>query len=102
VFLDEQGDSINDMLFMVNAGMAVNQEKWRDLPASYHNGAGSFSFADGHSEIHKWQVKGGVYPTVQNVTKQPYGSPNPPGPWTTPTLTANADIEWLEDHMAYH
>ena len=25
-----------------------------DLAASYHNGAAGFSFADGHSEIHKW------------------------------------------------
>ena len=25
-----------------------------DYPASYHNGAGGFSFADGHSEIKKW------------------------------------------------
>ena len=26
-----------------------------DYPASYHNKAGGFSFADGHSEIKKWQ-----------------------------------------------
>ena len=25
-----------------------------DFPASYHNGACGFSFADGHAEIHKW------------------------------------------------
>ena len=25
-----------------------------DFPASYHGGACGFSFADGHSEIHKW------------------------------------------------
>jgi prepilin-type processing-associated H-X9-DG protein len=25
-----------------------------DMPASFHNGACGFSFADGHSEIHKW------------------------------------------------
>ena len=25
-----------------------------DVPASYHNGAGGLSFADGHAEIHKW------------------------------------------------
>jgi prepilin-type processing-associated H-X9-DG protein len=27
---------------------------WQDLPASYHSGAGIFSFADGHVETHKW------------------------------------------------
>jgi prepilin-type processing-associated H-X9-DG protein len=26
-----------------------------DFPASYHSGAAGFSFADGHSEIHKWR-----------------------------------------------
>jgi prepilin-type processing-associated H-X9-DG protein len=25
-----------------------------DVPATYHNGACGFAFADGHSEIHKW------------------------------------------------
>ena len=36
--------------------------EWIDLPASYHNGAGGFAFADGHSEIHNWKV---------STTKQP-------------------------------
>ena len=26
-----------------------------DVPATYHGNAGSLSFADGHSEIHKWR-----------------------------------------------
>ncbi|MCX6927049.1 MAG: DUF1559 domain-containing protein [Verrucomicrobia bacterium] len=26
-----------------------------DCPASYHGGAGALSFADGHSEVHKWR-----------------------------------------------
>jgi len=26
-----------------------------DCPASYHDGSGALSFADGHSEIHKWR-----------------------------------------------
>ena len=54
VILDEHADSINDGQFMHDPGYAPNSEKWRDLPASYHNRAGDFSYADGHSEIHKW------------------------------------------------
>lgn len=51
VFLDEREDSINDGTFST----AVDQPGYlRDVPASYHGGAGGFSFADGHSEIHKW------------------------------------------------
>ena len=51
VYLDENPDSINDPGFF-NPQVAT---KWDDQPASYHNGAGGFSFADGHSEIKKWQ-----------------------------------------------
>ena len=57
VFLDEHPDSINDWLFGLHMP-PVNQwpqaAAWDDMPASYHNGACGFSFADGHGEIHKW------------------------------------------------
>ena len=33
---------------------APSAARYIDMPASYHNGACGFSFADGHSEIHKW------------------------------------------------
>jgi len=54
IFVDEHPDSIND------AGLAVQIKEtgpsgaWIDIPASYHNGACGFAFADGHAEIHKW------------------------------------------------
>jgi prepilin-type N-terminal cleavage/methylation domain-containing protein/prepilin-type processing-associated H-X9-DG protein len=50
LFLDEHPDSINDGYFIDNPD--VNH--WQDIPASYHDGACGFSFADGHSEIKKW------------------------------------------------
>lgn len=50
VFIDENPDSINDGCFFVD----VQQPRWLDLPATYHNGAGGITFADGHSEIRKW------------------------------------------------
>jgi prepilin-type processing-associated H-X9-DG protein len=34
----------------------VTTPEWVDLPASYHNGACGYCFADGHSEIKKWIV----------------------------------------------
>jgi prepilin-type N-terminal cleavage/methylation domain-containing protein/prepilin-type processing-associated H-X9-DG protein len=51
VFLDEREDSINDGWFATDPDTA-----WQiiDYPASYHNGAAGFAFADGHSEIKKW------------------------------------------------
>jgi prepilin-type N-terminal cleavage/methylation domain-containing protein/prepilin-type processing-associated H-X9-DG protein len=50
VYLDEHPDSINDAgYFPPNAG------KWYDLPGNLHNNASGLAFADGHSEIHRWQ-----------------------------------------------
>jgi prepilin-type N-terminal cleavage/methylation domain-containing protein/prepilin-type processing-associated H-X9-DG protein len=65
--IDEHPDSINDGYFINNPGATG----WQDIPASYHNGACGFSFADGHSEIKKWRSstsKYGIqyrYPTIR-------------------------------------
>ncbi len=58
VFLDEREDSVNDGEFVVGMfGYPDQPGQWKivDFPASYHNRAGGFSFADGHSEIKHWQ-----------------------------------------------
>jgi len=58
LFMDEREDSINDGEMVVGMSGYPNQPtQWRivDYPASYHNRAGGLSFADGHSEIRKWQ-----------------------------------------------
>ena len=64
VFLDEREDSINDAVFFTsvdNPGGTIG-----DIPANHHNGACGFSFADGHSEIHKWTFSGLLGP-IQTV-----------------------------------
>jgi prepilin-type processing-associated H-X9-DG protein len=53
VMVDEHPDGINDGWLAVRM-YTDGRAYWRDLPASYHNGACGFSFADGHSEIKKW------------------------------------------------
>ncbi|MHB8523958.1 MAG: type II secretion system protein [Limisphaerales bacterium] len=58
VFLDEREDSINDGEMVVGMyGYPDRPQQWTivDYPASYHNGAAGYSFADGHSEIRKWR-----------------------------------------------
>jgi len=51
VYMDEHPDSINDAgAFAPNTPSNIP-----DAPATYHNGAAGFAFADGHSEIHKWK-----------------------------------------------
>ncbi len=61
VFLDEHPDTINDGFFM----NILSGYQWGNRPASFHNGAGNFSFADGHTETHKWQVGDTVRPPFQ-------------------------------------
>jgi prepilin-type processing-associated H-X9-DG protein len=55
VLVDEHPDSVNDAMLYVNPTMPLANAQWWDWPASYHNGACGFSFADGHAEIHKWR-----------------------------------------------
>jgi len=50
VYVDEHPDSINDSGFF-----NPDPSGWIDVPATYHNNACGFAFADGHSEIHKWR-----------------------------------------------
>jgi len=86
VFLDEHPDSINDGYFLNKAYYA----KWYDLPASYHNGAAAFSFADGHSEIHRW---------VNDLTKPP----SQPYAVNLPKYVPEdqrADFNWVLEHMS--
>ena len=58
--IDEHPDSINDGYFINNPSASA----WQDIPASYHNGACGFSFADGHSEIKKWKSATSKYTSV--------------------------------------
>jgi prepilin-type N-terminal cleavage/methylation domain-containing protein/prepilin-type processing-associated H-X9-DG protein len=53
MMVDEHPDGINDGWLAVRM-YTDGRAYWRDLPASYHNGACGFSFADGHAEIKKW------------------------------------------------
>ena len=85
VFLDEHPDSINDGWFINDPNWA-NQPRWSDLPASYHNGAAGFSFADGHSEIKRWIDASTIRPNRQG------GIPTWPWPVAEP---AASDWHWV-------
>ncbi|MFO1500951.1 MAG: DUF1559 domain-containing protein [Verrucomicrobiota bacterium] len=65
--LDEHPDSINDAFFVLGSPTPNN---WGDYPASYHNGACSFSFADGHAEVHKWLSGTSRYPIIYSEPRQ--------------------------------
>jgi prepilin-type processing-associated H-X9-DG protein len=54
--MPEHPDSINDAACAVQIVLPTAKTgNIIDFPASYHNGAAGFSFADGHSEIHQWK-----------------------------------------------
>ncbi len=68
VTCDEHPDTQNDGLFnndprLDSLGRAMGT-KWSDAPASFHGGAAGLSFADGHSEIHKWKSSRTKVPVV--------------------------------------
>ena len=95
VFLDERSDTINDAYFctdMSNTGNAdgtgPSSPYWFiDLPASYHNGSGRLSFADGHVEGHKW---------LESSTLAPPGQAH-----GGHVLATDQDAKWLQEHCTY-
>ena len=91
VFLDEREDSINDGWFWVSeagytASPSTNLYQIIDWPGSYHTKSTSFSFADGHAEMHRW-TDSRTMPLVQNGA---YVS--------NPGMAGNLDIQWLQEH----
>jgi prepilin-type N-terminal cleavage/methylation domain-containing protein/prepilin-type processing-associated H-X9-DG protein len=87
VFVDEQADSINDGWTIMNP---TDLTSWVDLPASYHNGACGFGFADGHAEIKKWLDQSTKVPVRM---AQVNGFPAPKSrdiPWVVQRTTAKS------------
>ena len=86
VFLDEHPDSINDGYFLNKA----YYPEWIDLPASYHNGAASFSFADGHSETHRWHDPSTQLPAQPEAAPLPMYLPK----------NQRTDFDWVIQRMS--
>ena len=89
LFLDEREDSINDGMFVVDMTGWPDQRSTTqivDIPASYHGGAGGFSFVDGHSELKMWRDPRTTKPYVKGVVT-PYPNPSP----------NNLDVVWMQE-----
>ena len=87
VFVDEHPDSINDGWCIVDV---QNFSVWEDLPASYHNSACGYAYADGHAQIHKWKDVN---------TLQPVRYMNLNGGWYNSTKLS-PDIQWAISHSS--
>jgi len=87
VFLDEREDSINEGFFVVDMdGYPNSPAQLVDSPASYHGGAGGLSFADGHSELHKWKSQFVLQPPLVGQSR-PYPTPD----------AGNPDVAWMQE-----
>jgi hypothetical protein len=84
VTLDEREDGINDGCFFSDPD---TRYQLVDYPASYHANAGGLSFADGHSEIHKWLDRR-TMPILQG------------GLTFNVNIPGDKDVLWLAQHAA--
>ena len=101
VFLDEREDAINWGNFYTNMKGFPTRSKpagdpslysLADMPGIYHNNACGFSFADGHSEIKRWQDRR-TYPPLKRQGLLFDGSTETASP-------RNKDVYWLQDHSS--
>ncbi|MDA0751474.1 MAG: type II secretion system protein [Verrucomicrobia bacterium] len=91
ILIDEHPGSINDAAFAVQIQHphTMGQARIIDFPASYHNGACGFSFADGHSEIKKW-VDNRTVQAPQYGTQIPLNVASPDNP----------DVLWMSERTS--
>jgi prepilin-type N-terminal cleavage/methylation domain-containing protein/prepilin-type processing-associated H-X9-DG protein len=103
VFIDEREDCINWGNFMTDMSgyptrsspAAPAAYEWNeDLPASYHGQACGISFADGHSEIHRWKDPRTMPPLAQGALTGGKGSGQ------TWLAGYSVDVGWMQDVTA--
>jgi hypothetical protein len=90
LFMDMREDSIDWGNFAPDMTGWPDQPElasFYDLPASYHHLAGGLSFADGHSEIHRWRDAR----TMPSLVRDGLVPDQFPSPY-------NPDIIWLQAH----
>ena len=109
VFVDEHPDSIDDPNFHLDPGQPVASIYWRNMPASFHNGAYGVSFADGRSDIVRLVEFGGtgrrtsllpIVPLNAYLFRNNYNS-SPYFSGTHYLVGDSYDYQWLNDGMPY-
>jgi len=86
LYMDERPDSINDGVFSTDE--TPGNLHLRDVPAAFIGGAAGFSFADGHSVIHKWNA-GWITQPIQRapINDHSFSSGDP----------EIADLRWIQE-----
>ena len=86
IILEERPDSINDGTFFTDPDTRF---QLIDYPASFHNAACNFSFADGHSELHRWTDPRTVPVLAPGQLLQ-----------LNVNLPGDVDVDWLAQHAS--
>jgi prepilin-type N-terminal cleavage/methylation domain-containing protein len=95
IFSDESMFTMNDGFLQVSMG----SDLYPDIPAYYHAGVDCLGFADGHAELHKWQMNGGLGWTITNPAKNPYVYNETGGDISTDFL--DKDYVWWTNHSSW-
>jgi prepilin-type N-terminal cleavage/methylation domain-containing protein len=93
VFIDEREDANSWANFFVDmtgySPYTPSQLQLWDFPASYHGNAGGMSYADGHSDIHRWRDPRTMPPVVpgQSIWNGQNGGSSP----------GNQDVSYMQE-----
>jgi len=95
LFLDEHPNAIDDELLYIDPAYTTGIGFITELPSSLHNYAGTVSFCDGHSEIHKW-----LNPAT-SVSVNPVLNVPVIGVYQQVFSINNVDLIWLAQRTPY-
>jgi prepilin-type N-terminal cleavage/methylation domain-containing protein/prepilin-type processing-associated H-X9-DG protein len=93
VALDEHPDWMDDSLYNFDPGLSKGSQYIREAPGNLHGGSASFSFADGHSEPHKW---------ISSILRQQPVTKPSANPGHINVAGDDPDYNWFDDRMPYH
>ena len=99
-FVDENYTWLEDGFFQIDMVGGT----YPNVPGSYHNKVGCFSFYDGHVETHRWltgDLPAAMAPYYKGITTAQYngygGGPSYP---SATGLKKNVDWQWLTQHAS--
>jgi prepilin-type N-terminal cleavage/methylation domain-containing protein/prepilin-type processing-associated H-X9-DG protein len=93
VLLDEDPDSTDDggFAFVMPVPPSNIPTEWYNMPSKLHGNACAFSFADGHSEIHRWVRPGDIATTTYSAYL---------GATVSQVFPPDRDILWMASHTS--
>jgi prepilin-type N-terminal cleavage/methylation domain-containing protein/prepilin-type processing-associated H-X9-DG protein len=95
VLTEKHPNSMRDATFSVEMPSSPISTQFISIPSKVHNNGCSFSFADGHAEIHRW-LNPGIFPpqnwAIDASTSAINGGPK--GNWNG-NILFNQDVIWV-------